>query len=90
MSITVIAHVCLGRPSPFPQELTDLEIQAEGSFHPHELGGGVLVVSFDTDHADLVRGAFERHLESHHLTALALHRHGEREFFFSSTNPSIL
>lgn len=89
MSITVLAHFCQGSPSPFPQSLEELEIPSEGSFIPHPMGGGVIVVSYDTDHADLLRKAFEEHLAEHDLTALAMHRRGEAAFFYSSTSTNL-
>lgn len=89
MSITVLAHVLHGTPSPFPQLLEDLEIPSEGSFIPHPSGGGVIVVFYDTPRGDLVRMAFEEHLHDHDLTVLALQRHGETAFFYHRTAASI-
>lgn len=84
-----MAHFCLGAPAPFPQALEDLEIPSEGSFIPHPSGGGVIVVSYDTQHGDLVRQAFEAHLADNDLTVLALQRHGETSFFYHRTATSI-
>lgn len=89
MSITVLAHFCQGSPSPFPKALEDLGIPSEGSLIPHPLGGGVIVVSYDTPHGELVREAFEAHLAEHDLTVLALQRRGETEFFYHRTHASI-
>jgi hypothetical protein len=90
LSITVIAHVCQGEPSPFPHSLTELGISVEGSFIPHPDGGGVIVVSYETPHSDLVRKAFEEHLIDHDLTAFAMHRRGESSFFYSKTQATII
>lgn len=89
MSITVLAHVLHGTPSPFPNALEELEIPSEGSFIPHPSGGGVIVVSYDTPHGDLVRRAFEEHLHNHDLTVLALQRQGETSFFYHRTTTNI-
>lgn len=89
MSITVLAHFCQGSPSPFPAALQELEIPSEGSFIPHPTGGGVIVVSYDTQHGDLIREAFEEHLAEHDLTVLALQRQGETSFFYHRTHTSI-
>lgn len=89
MSITVLAHFCQGSPSPFPQVLVDLEIPAEGSLIPHPLGGGVILVSYDTGHAELIRRAFEDHLAENDLTVLALQREGETSFVYHRTATSI-
>lgn len=89
MMITIIAHFSKGIADPFPTLLQG--IAGEGCvFTNSQIGeGGVIVVSFDTDDQGLVRRAFEKHLVENDLSALALHRVGDSQFFYSKTQSHI-
>lgn len=87
--ITVVAVFTKGVAGPFPETLNG--IAGEGSVHTNDqVGeGGVIVVSFDTDNEDLVREAFENHLRNNELSAFAMQRVGDFEFFYSKTKTHI-
>jgi len=89
MMITVVAHFTKGEAGPFPEQLNG--IAGEGSVHTNDqIGeGGVIVVSFDTDDDNLVREAFESHLARNEMSAFAMQRVGDLEFFYSKTKTHI-
>lgn len=80
--ITVVTVFTKGSAGPFPEKLKG--IAGEGSVHTDDqIGeGGVIVASFDTDIEDLVREAFENHLESNEMSAFSMQRVDDLGFFY--------
>lgn len=86
--ITVIAHFNKGSARPFPSLMSG--VAGEGSvFLNPGFEGGVIVVSYDTDDENRLLRAYETHLADNDLSAFAMQRVGEFEFFYSKTNRHI-
>jgi len=86
MAHTIFAHFNKGTTTPFPKIL-DGKGSGEGSiFLDSNIGeGGIIVTSYEIDDIELLITAFKDHLIDNDLSALAIHKLGEKTFCFSET-----